>query len=171
MPEFVAITPETKVGALLAAYPALEEPLIALSPSFSKLRNPVLRRTVASIATLRQVAAVGDVPVAALINRLREAAGITEVYEERAAGDAAAPSWTHDARIALRYDARADLEAGVHPAQRVLQELQQLGPGDAYELVTPFVPSPLIDLARGKGFEAWSVKEGADCTRTLFHRA
>ncbi|MHC4830644.1 MAG: DUF1858 domain-containing protein [Planctomycetota bacterium] len=41
------ITPETKVAQLLQHYPELEETLIAMAPAFKKLRNPVLRRSVA----------------------------------------------------------------------------------------------------------------------------
>ena len=43
----LAICPDTKVGALLEAYTALEPALIAIAPAFEKLRNPMLRRTVA----------------------------------------------------------------------------------------------------------------------------
>jgi hypothetical protein len=31
--------------------------------------------------------------------------------------------------------------------------------GEVYALVTPFVPAPLVDLARGKGFLGFSVTE------------
>ena len=53
------ITPETKVGALLDAYPELEAVLIELAPPFRKLKNPVLRRTVARLTSLAQAAKVG----------------------------------------------------------------------------------------------------------------
>lgn len=42
-----AITPETRVGELLDAYPQLEEALIRMAPAFAKPKNPLLRRTVA----------------------------------------------------------------------------------------------------------------------------
>jgi hypothetical protein len=64
------ILPETKVGALLQAYPQLEDELIAIAPRFTALRNPVLRRTVARITTLAQ-AAVAEIPTRELVDRLR----------------------------------------------------------------------------------------------------
>ncbi len=77
------ITPDTKVGALLEAYPELEEHLIACAPAFAKLRNPLLRRTVAKVATLEQAARVGGIGVRDLVRRLREAGfddeGIVEI--------------------------------------------------------------------------------------------
>ncbi len=50
-----AIIPDSKVGALLQEFPQLEDVLIQMSPAFGHLRNPVLRKTVAKVATLRQV--------------------------------------------------------------------------------------------------------------------
>ena len=43
--------------------------------AFSALKNPVLRRTVAKVTTLRQAAKVGNVELTDMINRLREEVG------------------------------------------------------------------------------------------------
>ncbi len=55
------ITPETKVGALLDAYPGIENQLAEWVPAFQKLQNPVLRRTVAKVVSLEQAASVGGI--------------------------------------------------------------------------------------------------------------
>jgi len=47
MKKELIITPQIKVAELLETYPQLEEVLIDLSPTFKKLKNPVLRRTIA----------------------------------------------------------------------------------------------------------------------------
>ena len=41
-----SITPDTRIGTLLEKFPELEETLIELAPSFDKLKNPFLRKTV-----------------------------------------------------------------------------------------------------------------------------
>ncbi len=69
------ISPETKVGDLLDAYPEAEAALIAIAPKFKALKNPVLRRTVAKVATLEQAARVADMPVNELVRSLRQALG------------------------------------------------------------------------------------------------
>ena len=46
-----------------------------MAPAFAKLRNPVVRRTVAKIATLEQAAKIGGVDLQAMILKLRAAAG------------------------------------------------------------------------------------------------
>ena len=168
----MTISPDTKVAALLDEYPALEDTLIAMSPEFAKLRNPALRSTIAKIANLRQVAQMGDIPIATLVNHLRQAAGVEEEFDgdTASAPDDGVPAWVRNGAVEVRYDARMDLAAGMHPAQRVVSELGQLQPGSLYELVTPFVPAPLVDMARAKGFEAYSIKESDNEVRTLFRQ-
>jgi len=152
MPECPAvITPDSKLGDLLERWPELEQVLLEISPHFKALRNPVLRRTVAKVATLRQVSTVSGVALGVLVERLREGAGERSVTR------------THDARAAI--------EAGEHPMPRVMADLAALSDGDVYALVTPFVPAPLVDLARGKGFLSFSATEGDALVRTFFRRA
>ena len=62
----IDITPETTVHRLLEAYPELEETLIGIAPPFKKLRNPLLRRSVAKVASLRHISSVGGVPLVSL---------------------------------------------------------------------------------------------------------
>src|SRR5262245_47053404 len=69
------ILPTTTIAALLDRYPHLEDVLIGLAPPFKKLKNPLLRRGVARVASLRHAAAVGGMSVDALVNTLRAAVG------------------------------------------------------------------------------------------------
>ncbi len=70
-----------------------------------------------------------------------------------------------------RRDARRDVSEGVHPLPLVMKDLKSLGADDVYELVTPFVPAPLIDLARTKGYESYSLEGPREAfVRTLFRR-
>lgn len=69
------ITPKTKVYDLLEAYPGLEQLLVETIPPFNKLKNPVLRNTVARITTLQQAAPIGNIKTEDLINMLRKAVG------------------------------------------------------------------------------------------------
>ncbi len=67
----LSIGPETTIAALLCTFPAPEEVLIEMAPAFAKLRNPLVRRTVARIATLEQAAAIGGVDLQGMILKLR----------------------------------------------------------------------------------------------------
>jgi hypothetical protein len=155
-----AITPDSKIGALLQEFPQLEDVLIRMSPSFGHLHNPILRKTVAKVATLRQIARIGDVPLATLINTLRQAAGCKDEWSEDsiAGGTEGAPSWLANATLAKSLDARPVIAGGGHPLEQVLKELKELPNGSIYLLITPFLPAPLLDLVKKQGHQVWSRK-------------
>lgn len=72
----IDITPATKVAELLDCYPELEEIMLSFSGAFAKLKNPVLRKTVAKITPLQQAAKVADIDVVYMVNELRKAIGL-----------------------------------------------------------------------------------------------
>ena len=166
-----AITPKMKVAELIETHPQLEEVLVDYLPAFKKLRNPVLRRTVARVTTLQQAAAVGNVNVQDLINHLR-----TEVGQDLFSGDAGTsynreqPDWFAPDRIVTEFDAREMLAAGEHPVGQVMADLQALDPGDIYTLQVPFVPAPLLDKASSIGMAHWIQQVGDEAYTIHFHR-
>lgn len=174
MPECEAslITPDAKLGTLLERWPGVEAALLEISPHFQALKNPVLRRTVARVATLRQVSKVSGVPLGTLIERLRSAAGLPPLaVADDAERPGERPAWADDAAVTVRHDARAAIEAGEHPMPRVMADLAALPGGAVYLLTTPFVPAPLVDLAREKGFAAHSLTDADGVVRTYFQRS
>ena len=150
------ISPMTTIAGLISAYRQLEQVLIGYVPAFEKLRNPVLRRTVARVTTLQQAAVIGGVKVEDLINHLRK-----EVGQDRFSGEAAAsytteqPGWFSESRVAAELDARGMLAAGEQPVNQVIADLQALDQGEIYRLVAPFMPAPLVDKASSLGFAHW----------------
>ncbi|HKK22008.1 MAG TPA: DUF1858 domain-containing protein [candidate division Zixibacteria bacterium] len=160
----VYITPETKVGRLLEAYPDLEEVLIELAPAFKKLRNPILRKTVARMTSLRQAAAVGELSVSSLVNRLRQETG-QEALESDSVSESTndtgsqLPDWVKQATIHETLDARELIERGEHPLAQVTQAVKEMPEGSIFKLITPFVPAPMIDILTSQGFESCHVRE------------
>lgn len=53
------LSKKTKIGGLLKEYPFLLDYLVERSPKFSKLKNPIMRKTIGSVATLEQAAGMG----------------------------------------------------------------------------------------------------------------
>lgn len=156
MEQKLIITPKTKVLELIETYPQLEDVLIQYAPAFKNLKNPVLRRTVAKIATLQQAAAIGGVKTEELINRLRK-----EVGQDMIAGETGTqynykrPDWFAEDKVVKRFNASEMLAAGEHPVNQVLADLNHLEPGKIYELKAPFLTAPLIDKASSLGLKHW----------------
>lgn len=168
------ITPDTKIGELLDAYPQLEEILIELAPAFKKLKNRILRKTVAKVTSIRQAARVGGKPVGVMVNRLRQAAGQSQLVVDNGntstSNDPASSGhgWTHPDNIYKSFDACRMIESGEQPLGKVMADLRQMPPGAVYELITPFEPAPLMDQAKDQGFKTISRKDGDDLFRTYF---
>lgn len=157
------ITPKTRVGELLDAYPDLENILFELSPAFSKLRNPLLRKTVARVASLQQAAAVGGLKVDELVNRLRKEAGqkVLEVdIGESGYIVTSPPAWFGESGIVVRFDATPVINSGGNPMNEIFAAFQSLQAGKIAELTTPFVPAPILDKFREKGFKVFSLQKG-----------
>lgn len=165
------ITPKTKVLQLIETYPQLEDLLINMVPAFEKLKNPVLRKTVAKIATLQQAAAIGHLKTEDLINTLRKAVG-QELTDS--AGDVqfvtVRPDWFDETKIALEFDIREMLLAGEQPVNQVISDLNRLNSGEIYQLIAPFLPAPLIEKAGSLNIKHWVKQENDNLFIIYFSR-
>jgi hypothetical protein len=136
------IDPKTKLDDLLKTYPFLLEFLAAYSPKFAKLRNPVLRKTVGKLATLGQVAGLGDMPADSLLSAL--AGEIGRVTGEDVRPGAAAPADAGEtafkdkaARLEVLKDIIRDLHAGIDIGvlrKRFADLIKDLGPTEIPEM-------------------------------------
>ena len=168
----IVISPKTKVGELLDAYPELEAVLIEMSPAFEKLKNPILRKTVARVATLQQVAIVGNLKVDTIVNRLREklghATGEFADPEKDYLSDSP-PGWFSSGKISFSYDASPVINSGGSPMKEILQKADSLKSGEIFHFITPFVPAPIIDMLKEKGFRVFCTRKG-DIVNTFLCR-
>ncbi|MBW2278702.1 MAG: DUF1858 domain-containing protein [Deltaproteobacteria bacterium] len=173
--EVYPITPNTKVATLLEHYPQLEDTLIEMAPPFKKLRNPILRRSVAKVASLRQAAKVGRLPAHQVVNALRAAVGQSPLDPEPGAEDETyftdQPRWFDEERISVSLDESKEVGDDEMAVSKVLKQGNRLSAGEILELRTTFLPVPGIDIMRAKGFETWSVEDAPDQIRTYFTRA
>ncbi len=159
------ITPRTKIYDLLEAYPQLEDVLIDAAPPFKKLKNPMLRKTIARITTLSQAAAVAGIRVEELINRLREETGQTDMtaFEEvESSLNTEKPVWFSESQIVQTIDVREMLHAGEHPVHEVLSAAKKLKDNEILEIIAPFVPVPLIEKAASLGYIHWINEKGPE---------
>ena len=167
------ISPESKIGDLLDAYPEAEAALIAIAPKFKALKNPVLRRTVAKVATLEQAARVADMPVNELVRSLRQALGQDagaldeEAGDSKIAGDA--PDWIADG-AKREFDADAMLAKGETPVGKVSEALAGMAAGEALLVRSTFQVAPLIDAMKAKGHEVFTRKTGDDAWEAWVRR-
>lgn len=169
----IPITPETKIAELLEANPQLEDVLIQLSPHFKALKNPILRKTVAKVATLERASQMSGIPVRRLVATLREAVGLpgepgADVGPELtpAVVDAVAPAWFDEAKVALRIDADALLAKGEVPLPRVHQAVREVPAGALLCVRSAFRPAPLLEALHKAGHRTYVAQAAPDAFHT-----
>lgn len=163
------ITPETTVADLLKAYPQLENVLIMFSPAFSALKNPVLRRTIAKVTTLHQAAKVGNINLTEMINFLRNEVGQMPIKSNLPDENENYYSNLEEisSPVTHTFDARPLIEQGIHPKDEVIALTETLKTNECLKLITPFEPTPLIDILRKKGHTVFITEPKNQIVRTF----
>jgi hypothetical protein len=65
------------------------------------------------------------------------------------------PEWFNINLISESLDAREMLNSGQHPLAEVIQRTSDMKSGQIFELITPFLPGPLIGKITEKGFSVY----------------
>ncbi len=166
----LVILPSVTVHDLLNAYPELEDVLINMAPPFQKLKNPILRRTIAKVATINHIASVGGIPLDVLISNLRREVGQSETADSFKDQEyfSEKPNWFSLDKVVCSIT-EADLKDKDKMALTIiLKEAKTMKIGEIIELVTSFLPAPGIDAMKNKGYSVWTKKEGADVIKSYF---
>ena len=170
----VSIDESTKVAALLDSYPELEDVLIGIAPPFKKLRNPILRRSVAKVASLRQAAAVARMSVVELVNRLRAEVGQPPIGQADSNAETAylgmRPEWFDAANVVESIEEQSLPDDGPMPLVTLLKRANDLKGSEIIELRSNFLPAPGIDAMSKKGFLVWTKEAEPGKFRTYFRK-
>lgn len=164
------ITPSVTVHALLEAYPELEEVLIGIAPPFKKLKNPILRRSIARIATIKHISSVGRVPLNELISKLRKAVGQQESMDSYSDEDyfGEQPDWFSPDKISFSINEDKVENPDKMTLVAILEGAKSVKQGEIIELVTTFLPAPGIDIMKSKGYSTWTRKAGEELIKSYF---
>jgi len=164
------INPSVTVHKLLETYPDLEDVLIGMAPPFKKLKNPVLRKSVARVATLKHAASVGGIPLDKLIGQLREAVGqskSTESYDDQDYFEEQ-PDWFSPDKVVLTVNEDRVEDKDKMTLVVILNQAKKVNKGEIIELITSFIPAPGIDILKSKGYSAWTRKESDAVIKSYF---
>jgi len=80
------------------------------------------------------------------------------------------PAWVDRVQVVGTLDARQVIAVGEHPLAQVMAAVATLTAGQAYRLITPFVPAPLLDKARAQGLQVWTQEVGPGEVHNLLAR-
>lgn len=168
------INANTKIAAILKENPDALEAIVSISPKFTKLRNPFLRKLMASRTSISMASKVGGCSVNDFFKKLKPL-GFTieeaEVADEASKPDPV-PEFLKNVRPGeiIDLDVRAMLEEGNDPFNLIRQKLNELQAGQVLKIINTFEPTPLIHLMSRQGFEAYTEPYDANLVYTYFYR-
>lgn len=168
------ISAKTKISELIKANPASIDAIVAINKHFEKLRNPILRKILASRVTIADAAKIGGCTVNDFFNKLiplgfsltPDAIPITDTPST----DRLRPAFMQkiDYGNIVTLDVRADLASGKDPFQRIMDTLPSLSQDNFLLIINTFEPVPLINVLKRKGFEYYTEELQRDIFHTYF---
>jgi len=148
------ITPQTKISELVKANKDSIEAIASLSKPLEKLKNPLLRKLMASRVTIAEAAKMGGCSIEEfrlVLKPLGFEFGEENTAETEVEGEK--PDWLQQlpAEKIVNFDVRPILAGGSDPLKEIMQRFKQLPEGQALCIINTFVPVPLVRLLEKDG--------------------
>ncbi len=166
-----------RISAVLAKDERLLEVLVATAPAFEKLKNPLMRRTMASLVTVEQAARIAGIDAAALVARLNGALGDGGSEPPPSRPEPVAPLAPVPPALAatppallVDVDVREDLRAGREPFGRIMGAVRELGPAHVLRIRAIFEPVPLYGVLAKRGLSHFTEQLAVEDWRVWFFR-
>ena len=168
------INSNTKIAAILKENPEALEAIVSISPRFTKLRNPFLRKLMASRTSISMASKVGGCSVNDFFEKLQPL-GFTVDDTAEASDETRQEEIPDFLRTVAKsdiidLDVRAMLEAGNDPFNFIREKLNTLNKGQVLKIINTFEPTPLIHLMSKQGFESYTEVYDKDEIFTYFYR-
>ncbi len=150
------ITLDTKISKLLEI-DGMKYTLIKINPKFKKLNNPILRKTLAKVATIKQAAIVGGMEPVELLNKIRESLGQKRVDIEIKDNEYYLSSdFNKEPKVIL--DANSLLDEDKNPLAIAKKHLKEFENGEVLMIKSDFKPEPLIEEFIKSGYKVYFKK-------------
>ena len=168
------ITAQTKISALIKADPAAIDAIASINRHFEKLRNPLLRKILASRVTIADAARIGNSSVDVFFEKLQSIGfeiptNATPAMTTRTP-PAARPPFLEAllSHLLIELDVRNDIRTGNDPFLKIMDAVEAVLEGGALCIINTFEPTPLIAILKKRGFMSHTDLVSDELVRTYF---
>ena len=167
------INANTKIATVLKHQPEALEAIIGISPRFTKLRNPAIRKLMAGRTSLAMAAKAGGCKVEDFYNQLKPLGFIIDgetmpVADEKKVLPAFVGTLKPEDIVDL--DVRPVIDSGKDPLGIILEKIKTIKAGQALKIINSFTPAPLILLLEKKGFITYPDIINDNLVETYFYK-
>lgn len=166
------IDADTRLSVILKARPDALEAIVGISPRFQKLRNPILRKIMASRTTIQMAAGIGNCRVEDFYLQL-SAFGFQSVNNDNTNEPAESrPLYIQSIGNyeIIDFDVRPILEQGNDPLKSIMNKIIEIQSTQVLRIINSFRPTPLMQLLSDKGFESYAERIAEDVFHIYFHQ-
>jgi len=143
------INQHTRISALIKENRESINAIASLAPTLEKLKNPVLRKLMASRVTIEEAAKMGHCSIDDFRRALTPLGFEFELNTEGSGQDnEQKPEWLKQLKPEdiTTFDVREMLAKGDDPLKEIMKKFKQVDPGKALCIINTFVPTPLVRL-------------------------
>lgn len=153
------ITADTRISDLIKETKKCIDAIASLSKPLEKLKNPILRKIMASRVTIAEAAKMGGCTIEDFAKVLQPL-GFEFIFSEKEEKDLLEnrPRWLDDLpspHIEI-FDVREILLAGKDPLKQIIRQFKQVEPENALCIINTFVPTPLVRLLEKDGVKTYT---------------
>jgi len=167
------ITVNTRISELIKANKGSIEAIASLAKPLEKLRNPILRKVMASRVTLGEAAKMGGCSIQDF-ERVLKPLGFRFLDSDltaKSTGDET-PGWLKalpNDRLVI-FDVREILASGLDPLKQIIKRFKEVPKGNALCIVNSFVPTPLVRLLEKEGVKSFTKAINKNEFHTFFFK-
>ena len=171
----MAINVNTKIASLLKHNPAALEAIVSISPKFTKLRNPILRKVIAGRTSIAMASKLAGCNVDDFFHKLQPLGfeiDTTAIEMEKVIENKPVPAFMKNiaADKMIELDVRAVIETGKDPLNAIMQKVKTLETGYVLKIINSFEPTPLMLLLGKQGFESYAETISDELVNTYFYK-
>lgn len=161
------ITKDMKIARVLNEYPETLDVFIKTSPHFSKLKNKILRKALASRVTVQQAASIAGVDLNNLLFELNKAINKEITFNNESEEEKMNQTITEKPEFLnsiqqekiIQLDVRPIIDSGKDPFLDIMNKVKSLKDDEVLLIINSFEPIPLYTVLGNKGFNHWTEKE------------
>lgn len=170
----MTINANTKISSLLKYNSDALEAIVSISPKFTKLRNPILRKVIAARTSIAMASKLGGCSVDDFFKKLQplgfeidQAAVVMKKENE----NKPVPGFVNiGADKMIELDVRSVIESGKDPLDIIVKKVKTLETGSVLKIINSFEPTPLMHLLGKQGFESYAETISDDLVNTYFYK-
>jgi len=164
----------TRISTLIKENKDTIDVIASINKNFLKLKNPILRRVLASRVSISDAAKVGGVGIEVLIKKLEkigfEFEGVKSQKNKTQDKIIDSMSASKEIKNLVQLDVRPTLDSGEDPFDIIMKAIKVLKDDETLQIINTFEPIPLIRKLESKGYESRTVRPEDGIIHTYFKK-